>query len=563
MSESEIILLKRFTASGDSEAFAQIITQHVSMVYSVCLRILLDKDKAADAVQDTFLQLIRKADSITDSLPNWLHRVAVNRAKELIRMDSLRKNRESRYIANHNDIGTNDEKAIWNEISGYIDEELEILDDQTREVIILRFFEGLSTIDIAGKCNISQPTVSRRIDSGIELLRQKLKSRGVIVPAALFITLLTDNVVTAAPALVMKELGKLAIAGSKASIGSHITTGLSIAKIKVIAASVVVVLAGLAFVYYNQIGASDVNQQASIVSDISIDELADICQAMEESFRDISVEYEFGVEPAPTIEDIKGTGFILTVGTTKEKMSTKRPFDERSLSTVKGKYMNEYEQTFEQTTMESYNGKIAKHLITGGLYPSGIPEISLGTITKRKDFIPTLATTPIAFSVLRFGYEYEGHENKFLSERLRNKEFVRLVKPKEKINGFNTICAELLWDAPNVPFIHKNQPQYKIYFSVDHGYTPVKYEQFNPSETEPVLVHSVNVTSLEKVADNLWFPGQGYLVAGENLVNTYKASKIVVNQGLTDENFDIEFPPNTRITNEIEDSNDIDNLTEE
>ena len=99
MSVSEFVLLKRFAANGDAEAFSEIARQHAPLVYGVCMRILADRDRASDAVQNTFIQLVRNAGSITDSLPNWLHRVAKNKALEMIRHDSARKDREKTYAA--------------------------------------------------------------------------------------------------------------------------------------------------------------------------------------------------------------------------------------------------------------------------------------------------------------------------------------------------------------------------------------------------------------------------------------------------------------------------------
>ena len=254
---NEISLLKRFVSNGDAEAFTEIVNQHASMVYGACLRILENKDQAADAVQDTFLQLVRRAESVTESLPSWLHKVAVNRAKELIRTDSLRKQREIKYTANQQKYNTQYETASWHEISACIDEELEILDDQTREVLILHFFEGMTMVNIAEKCGTSQQTVSRRIESGVELLRLKLKSKGVLVPEAILTTMLTENTVNATPAFVIKELGKIAIAGSQTvatSTGSNIiwrvlASFANKAKI-IITASAIIILVGFAAIYY-------------------------------------------------------------------------------------------------------------------------------------------------------------------------------------------------------------------------------------------------------------------------------------------------------------------------
>ena len=253
MAESEFILLRRFTLNGDAEAFSEIVKKHAPLVYGVCLRILGNKDNAADVVQDTFLQLVHDAAEITGSLPNWLHRVATCRAIDLVRNDSQRKKREFNYAASSENINSEEEKAAWSEISVCIDEELESLDDQTKEVLILRFFENLTTNDIAEKCGISQPTVYRWIESGIELLRLKLKSRGVIVPAAVFTALLSENIVKAAPASIMKELGKIALAGSKATIAAKIASSISAGiavKTKIMAGILIVLLgAGLTIVF--------------------------------------------------------------------------------------------------------------------------------------------------------------------------------------------------------------------------------------------------------------------------------------------------------------------------
>ena len=281
MPESEFILLRRFASNDDAEAFSEIIKQHASLVYGVCLRILEDKDKAADAVQETFLQLVRDATDITGSLPNWLHRVATHRSIDLVRSDSQRKQRELVYASNSVEVESEDNKAAWREISVLIDEELDKLDDLTREVIILHFFESQTMTEMAEKFGISQPTVSRRIESGIVSLRYKLKSRGVIVPAVILTAMLTENIVKAAPASVMKELGKIAIVGSKAATatGSGILASLAV-KAKIIAtATVITLLVGSAAIYYNS------NQQIEAAGDVPQTEARHILQELQNRFQ--------------------------------------------------------------------------------------------------------------------------------------------------------------------------------------------------------------------------------------------------------------------------------------
>jgi RNA polymerase sigma factor (sigma-70 family) len=257
MSESENILLRRFAASGDAEAFAEIIRRHAGLVYAACLRVLADKDRAADAVQETFLQLLRNAETITGSVPMWLHRVATRKAIDVIRRDSSRRQREVTYAADKPRRAN-----AWQDISRHVDEELDELDEQTRSILIQRFFEGLTTKDIAFRETISQPTVSRRIESGVRILRDSLRKKGILISTAALFGLLGENVIQAAPAVVLKELGKIALVGSQAAAATGAGAGagaqaaagvLTGIKIKVVTAVAVAVVGVGSVVTYNEV----------------------------------------------------------------------------------------------------------------------------------------------------------------------------------------------------------------------------------------------------------------------------------------------------------------------
>ena len=271
MLENEIVLLHRFAKTGDAEAFSEVVQRHAGLVYGACLRILSDRDRAADAVQDTFFQLLRNAGNITGSVPAWLHRVATRRAIDAVRRDSLRRRREAEYSANRPL-----EARKWQDISVYVDEGLSELDEQTQEILIQHFFEGQTMTDIAVGKGISQPTVSRRIESGVAELRDKLRKRGIIVAVTTLGGLLLENAAEAAPALVLKELGKMALVGGPAvasgvgsataasGAGAKAAVGvLAGAKAKVVTAAVVTAVGVGSVVTYNHVTQpSEVEQPA-------------------------------------------------------------------------------------------------------------------------------------------------------------------------------------------------------------------------------------------------------------------------------------------------------------
>ncbi len=217
MAETEAILLKRFTGSGDAEALAEIIRRHAGLVYGAALRILADVDRASDVAQETFLQLTKDAATVTGSLPGWLHRVATHKAIDQMRRDASRRHREREYTAGAKQPRTATE---WKEISLYVDVGLRELEPELRNILILHFLEGRTTREIALAQGTSQATVSRRIGAGVEQLRAKLRRRGVLVAVGALSVLLGDNAVQAAPLPLLTELGKMAMVGGAASAGT-------------------------------------------------------------------------------------------------------------------------------------------------------------------------------------------------------------------------------------------------------------------------------------------------------------------------------------------------------
>jgi RNA polymerase sigma-70 factor (ECF subfamily) len=219
MAESENILLQRFVKGGDATAFSEIVRRHAGLVYAACVRVLGDADRAADATQETFFQFLRDAGRITGSLPNWLHRVATGKAVDVVRNDSSRRRREAEYAdLKQRQVGE------WRELSPYVDQALDALDDEEREMLIRYFFEGCSMAEIAAAKGISHPTVSRRIEKGIGELRAQLRRRGLIVAGAALTSLLGQNAAQAAPAAVLQELGKIALVGSEAAAATTVGT---------------------------------------------------------------------------------------------------------------------------------------------------------------------------------------------------------------------------------------------------------------------------------------------------------------------------------------------------
>jgi hypothetical protein len=296
---------------------------------------------------------------------------------------------------------------------------------------------------------------------------------------------------------------------------------------------------------------------------ITTDELADIIERMETSIVDISMEYEERVVPPLTHEEGKEKmGFEILVakdGYMKSKFSAASLLPDSEPNRldwqVPGRFVFEKSSTLLSkdgnswlaVAKKSYNGQIGKSLDIDDLPDK---EVKVGSTSAESPPV-FVTTTLLGFSVFRLAYSAEPMplSARLLSSRLRAKDKVRIDNVERKVDGFNTVRADLLTD-----FLYEgNRLVYmRIYFSVDHGYTPVKFEHMKGHDS---VALSVNVESLEEVANGLWFPSSGtFTIPGSDQVNAYNAiGPILVNQGLTDEHFDIDFPVGTKVNDEIQD----------
>jgi DNA-directed RNA polymerase specialized sigma24 family protein len=91
-SRSHELALVRRAASGDEVAFEQIYRDHAPRVFALCCRMTGSRERAAECVQDVFVQVWRRlADWRGDAaLGTWIHRVTVNRVLSNVRTEQRR-----------------------------------------------------------------------------------------------------------------------------------------------------------------------------------------------------------------------------------------------------------------------------------------------------------------------------------------------------------------------------------------------------------------------------------------------------------------------------------------
>ena len=167
-------LLARVVA-GDHEAFNEIMRAHEDRVFSVCLRIMGDREQALDATQETFLTVFRKAKQFKgdSALGTWIYRIAVNTCYDLLRK---RKRRASDPMPEH--FEPEDSSATEEVESAALRPEIRAalasIPPEFRAAVVLSDIEGMTMPETAEVLGVPVGTVKSRIFRGRRLLAKQL-----------------------------------------------------------------------------------------------------------------------------------------------------------------------------------------------------------------------------------------------------------------------------------------------------------------------------------------------------------------------------------------------------
>lgn len=157
-------LVRRFRA-GDDRAFAELYERHHAWVVSLAARFTGDADAALDVLQETFAYLLRKrADlELRVALRSLLYPVVKHLA--------LNRKRADRRTLPLQEVASSPvaESAVEDLLSG--------LSDAQKEIVRLRYTDGLDLQAIADALEVPLGTVKSRLHSALEILRGRLPNR--------------------------------------------------------------------------------------------------------------------------------------------------------------------------------------------------------------------------------------------------------------------------------------------------------------------------------------------------------------------------------------------------
>jgi RNA polymerase sigma factor (sigma-70 family) len=156
----------------------QAMADYESPLLGYASTILHDLDRARDVVQDTFIRLCQQdIPKVRDNLKSWLFTVCRNRALDLLRKDkNLQPIDEIRWQRIAGPDLPPDQQFDQDERFAQVMKYLDRLSANQREVILLKFHQGLSYQEITKITGLSSGNVGFLIHTGLKRLRELLPS---------------------------------------------------------------------------------------------------------------------------------------------------------------------------------------------------------------------------------------------------------------------------------------------------------------------------------------------------------------------------------------------------
>ena len=169
---------------GDSEAFAQLYEQSSSMLFTLALRMLNNRDEAAELLQDVYVEAWRKAgrfDAKRGSPMAWLITLTRSRAIDRLRASTSRGRNQTDSIEEtpvddlRSQVPDPLETHAMEELRALVADAFSELPTAQQNAIGLAFYEGLTHAEIAARLDQPVGTIKTRIKLGLNKLRYTLR----------------------------------------------------------------------------------------------------------------------------------------------------------------------------------------------------------------------------------------------------------------------------------------------------------------------------------------------------------------------------------------------------
>jgi RNA polymerase sigma-70 factor (ECF subfamily) len=187
----ERILIRRLK-EHDERAFTEFVKAYQNQIYNLIFRMLGNRQEAEDVAQEVFVTVFKNIGTFRGDcrLSTWLYRIATNHCRNRIKYLSRRKTQSHREYQDElakvqpqsavagqpttSQVARPDQLAEGKQMERLIQNAIRELDDDHREVIVLRDIQNLPYQEICDITGLPAGTVKSRLHRARLALKEKL-----------------------------------------------------------------------------------------------------------------------------------------------------------------------------------------------------------------------------------------------------------------------------------------------------------------------------------------------------------------------------------------------------
>ena len=178
-------------AGGDQLAFRKLFDVYRNKVFTYAIRYLKSREQAEEIVQNVFLKIWLKRDSLIEikNFGGYLRTVTNNATLDALKKRASEYKHKNESLQEWSDLDNATEEAIFSkDAQSYVNQALDKLPKQQRLVYQMCHIEGLKQKEVAERLNISPLTVKVHLREAIKGLKVLLKN-GEAAPLITFVFL--------------------------------------------------------------------------------------------------------------------------------------------------------------------------------------------------------------------------------------------------------------------------------------------------------------------------------------------------------------------------------------
>ncbi|SHF13311.1 RNA polymerase sigma-70 factor, ECF subfamily [Pedobacter caeni] len=170
-------------AAGTTSAFEELMRRHEPRIFQFALKIVKSPELAQEISQDVFLKIWEKRASLNaiESLPAWLFSLAKNQSLNSLREIARRYAHEEKYAAAQEESLDGEAEVQYNDLKRIAAALIDQLSPQRRVIYRMKVEQGLTTVEIAAKLNLSPSTVRSQLAKSYQLLRANVSDQLCVV----------------------------------------------------------------------------------------------------------------------------------------------------------------------------------------------------------------------------------------------------------------------------------------------------------------------------------------------------------------------------------------------